>query len=79
MSRQRTMKKRLPGTITSSKLSNTDRPLRWKRSGIYLESTEADLLGVLPPQGTRVKDAMSRSVAGVTPGERSPLILFKRR
>jgi CBS domain-containing protein len=64
-------KRRLPGTATSSKLSNTDRPppktLRRKRSGIYLESTEAEQLGVLPHECTRVKDAMSRSVAIVTP------------
>ena len=64
-------KKRLPGTATLSKPSNTDRPpmriLRRKRSGIYLESTEAEQLGVLPHQCTRVKEAMSHSVPVVTP------------
>jgi len=43
-------------------------PLRSrKRSGIYLESTEAEQLGVLLDECTRVKDAMSRSVYTVTP------------
>lgn len=64
-------RKRLPGTITSSQPSNTDRPptrtLRRKRSGIYLESTEDEQLGVLPHQCTRVKEAMSRSVSVVSP------------
>ena len=68
---------------SSSQPYNADRPpMRTparRRSGLYLESTEAEQLGVLPHECTRVKDAMSRSVAGVTPGERSPLILFKRR
>ena len=57
----------LPGAVTPSKLSNTDCPQRRKRSGIYLESTEAEQLGVLPHECTRVKDAMSRSVTIVTP------------
>jgi len=64
-------KQPLPGILMSSKLSNTDRPpmrtLRRKRSGIYLESTEDEQLGVLPHQCTCVKDAMSRSVSIVTP------------
>ncbi|MEP6934349.1 MAG: hypothetical protein ABI988_10465 [Nitrospirota bacterium] len=38
-----------------------------KRSGIYLESTEDEQLGVLPHQCTRVKEAMSRSVSVGTP------------
>jgi predicted transcriptional regulator len=38
-----------------------------ERSGIYLESTEDEQLGVLPHQCTRVKDAMTRSVSVVTP------------
>ncbi|RPH78204.1 MAG: hypothetical protein EHM80_10810 [Nitrospiraceae bacterium] len=38
-----------------------------KRSGIYLESTEDEQLGVLPHECTRVKDSMSRSVCVVTP------------
>ena len=38
-----------------------------KRSGIYLESTEDEQLGILPHEYTRVKDAMSRSVPVVTP------------
>jgi predicted transcriptional regulator len=41
-------------------------PIDRKRSGIYLESTEAEQLGVLPHECTRVKDAMSRSVSAVT-------------
>jgi CBS domain-containing protein len=61
----------LPEAVTSSKRSNTNRlamrSLRRKRSGIYLESTEAEKLGVLPHQCIRVKDAMSRSVSVVTP------------
>jgi CBS domain protein len=64
-------KELLPGTAMPSKLSCTDCPpmrtLRRKRSGIYLESTEDEQLGVLPHQCTRVKDAMSRSVSVVTP------------
>lgn len=63
--------RRLPGTAGSSKPSSTDRPpiktLGRKRSGIYLESTEAEQLGVLPHQCTRVKDVMSRSLSVVTP------------
>lgn len=42
-------------------------PIGRKRSGINLESTEAEQLGVLPHECTRVKDAMSRSVSTVTP------------
>ncbi|HXT67883.1 MAG TPA: CBS domain-containing protein [Nitrospiraceae bacterium] len=38
-----------------------------KRSGIKLESTEAEQLGVLPHECTRVKDAMSRSLSTVSP------------
>lgn len=53
--------------IVPSKRSNIDHPQRRKRSGIYLESTEAEQLGVLPEECTRVKDAMSRSVYTVTP------------
>lgn len=60
-------KKGFPGAVTPSTRSNTDRPQRRKRSGIYLESTEAEQLGVLPHECTRVKDAMSRSVTTVTP------------
>ena len=56
-----------PGAVTPSKPSNTDCPQRRKRSGIYLESTEAEQLGVLPHECTRVKDAMSRSVSTVSP------------
>lgn len=60
-------KKPLAGAVPSSKHTNTDRPQRRKRSGIFLESTEAEQLGVLPHECTRVKDAMSRSVTIVTP------------
>jgi predicted transcriptional regulator len=62
-------KRRLPGNmnIMPSKRANIVRPQRRKRSGIYLESTEAEQLGVLPEECTRVKDAMSRSVYTVTP------------
>jgi hypothetical protein len=62
---------RLPRTVTPSKPSGYDRPpMRTegrKRSGIYLESTEDEQLGVLPHECARVKDAMSRSVSVVTP------------
>ncbi|HSL03467.1 MAG TPA: CBS domain-containing protein [Nitrospiraceae bacterium] len=62
---------RLPRTVMSSKPSSNDRtPMKTggrKRSGIYLESTEDEQLGVLPHECTRVKDAMSRSVSVVTP------------
>ena len=60
-------KKPLPRTVTPSIDSSTDRPPRRKRSGIYLESTEAEQLGVLPQECIRVKDAMSRSPTIVTP------------
>lgn len=60
-------KKPLPGAVTPSKCSTTGHPQRRKRSGIYLESTEAEQLGVLPQECIRVKDAMSRSVTIVTP------------
>ena len=60
-------KRPLPGAVTPSKLSNTGRPQKRKRSGIYLESTEAEQLGILPQESIRVKDAMSRSVTIVTP------------
>lgn len=60
-------KKPLPGTIAPSKGSNIDRPPRRKRSGLYLESTESEQLGVLPQECIRVKDAMSRSPTIVTP------------
>ena len=42
-------------------------PIDRKRSGIKLESTEAEQLGVLPHECTRVKDAMSRSLSTVSP------------
>ena len=65
----RVYKSRRPEIVTPSKHSNTDLPstLGRKRSGIYGESTEAEQLGVLPQECTRVKDAMSRSVSVVTP------------
>jgi CBS domain-containing protein len=37
------------------------------RSGIHIESTDTEQLGVLPHECTLVKDAMSRSVSVVTP------------
>ena len=62
---------RLPGAVMSSQPSSHDRtPARTegrKRSGIYLESTEDEQLGVLPHECIRVKDAMSRSMSVVTP------------
>ena len=60
-------KKAIPGAVTPPNRSNTDSPQRRKRSGIFLESTEAEQLGVLSHECTRVKDAMSRSVTIVTP------------
>lgn len=60
-------KMRLPGTAMQSNHSNVDRPQRRKRSGISVESTEAEQLGVLPHECIRVKDAMSRSMTTVTP------------
>jgi len=59
-------KMRLPGTAMPSNRSNVDRPQR-QRSGLSLESTEAEQLGALPHESARVKDAMSRSVTTVTP------------
>src|SRR4026207_2564419 len=53
--------------VTTVKLSSTDRPKRRKRSGIYLESTEAEQLGVLPQESTHPKNPMSRSATIVTP------------
>ena len=56
---------------SSSKPLNTDRPsieaVGRKRSGIYQESTEAEQLGVLPHECTRVKEVMNRGVSVVTP------------
>jgi predicted transcriptional regulator len=60
-------KKQLPEAVTPSKRSNSDHLRRRKRSGLYLESTEAEQLGILPQECIRVKDAMSRSVMIVTP------------
>ena len=60
-------KRRFPGNMIPAKHSGIDRPQRRKRSGIYLESTEAEQLGVLPEECIRVKDAMSRAVYTVTP------------
>jgi predicted transcriptional regulator len=60
-------KKQLPGAVTPSKRSNSDHLQRRKQSGLYLESTEAEQLGILPQECIRVKDAMSRSVMIVTP------------
>jgi signal-transduction protein with cAMP-binding, CBS, and nucleotidyltransferase domain len=57
----------LPRAVAPSKRSDTDLLQRRKRSGIYLESTEAEQLGVLPHECTQVKDAMSRSLTIVTP------------
>jgi CBS domain-containing protein len=59
--------KRRSKIVMPSTGSNTDRPQMRKRSGIYLESTEAEQLGVLPQECIRAKDAMSRSVTIVTP------------
>lgn len=54
-------KLRLPMTVTPSKPSSNDRPpMRTggrKQSGIHLESTEDNQLGVLPQECTRIKDA----------------------
>jgi len=65
-------KSRQFGSVRSSKTSNNDPPpnrtLGRRRSGIYQESTEAEQLGILPHECTRVKEAMSRSVPVVTPG-----------
>lgn len=57
----------LPRDVAPSKRSDPDRLQRRKRSGLYLESTEAEQLGVLPHECIQVKDAMSRSVTIVTP------------
>jgi len=61
------VKNRLPRTVMQSKRSNIDHPQKRKRSGIHFESTEAEQLGVLPHECTRVKDAMNRSVTILTP------------
>ena len=53
----------------SSKSHNSGRPpmrIR-RRSGIQMESTDAEQLGVLPDERIFVKDAMSRSVPVVSP------------
>ena len=42
-------------------------PFDRKRSGIHLESTEAEQLGVLPDECARVKDSMSHQVLVVSP------------
>jgi|GEM_PF-953557 len=42
-------------------------PIDRKRSGIQLESTEAEQLGVLPDECVRVKDSMSHQVPVVSP------------
>lgn len=64
-------KRQLRGIVISSTPSGTDRPpirtLERKRFGIYDESTEAEQLGVLPHECTRVQEAMNRSVSVVTP------------
>ena len=60
-------KKRRSKNVMPSKGFHFDHSRRRKRSGIYLESTEPELLDVLPDECTRVKDAMSRSVYTVTP------------
>jgi predicted transcriptional regulator len=62
-------KRRKSGTPLARKLTAhpTRIPIDRKRSGIKLESTEAEQLGVLPHECTRVKDAMRRSVFTVTP------------
>jgi hypothetical protein len=52
---------RRPMTVTPSKPSSNDRPPKRtggrERLGIYLESTEDEHGGVLPPECTRIKDA----------------------
>ena len=62
-------KRRKSGTPLARKLTAhpPSIPIDRKRSGIKLESTEAEQLGVLPHECTRVKDVMSRSVPTVTP------------
>jgi predicted transcriptional regulator len=61
-------KGRMSGTPPARKLTAAQRiPINRKRSGIKLESTEAEQLGVLPHECTRVKDVMSRSVSTITP------------
>lgn len=64
-------KRRLPGMATSSEPGNANRfPIGTfgrKRSGIYQESTEAEQLGVLPHECTRVREAMNHGVSVVTP------------
>lgn len=55
--------------ILSAKSYNYRRPpmrIR-KRSGIQMESTDAEQLGILPDERRFVKDAMSRSVPVVSP------------
>lgn len=60
-------KDQLPWAVTPSKRSSSDHLQSRKQSGLYLESTEAGQLRVVPHEGPRVKDAMSRSMMTVTP------------
>ena len=62
-------KRRKSGTSLARKLSaHTPKiPIDRKRSGINLESTEAEQLGVLPHECTRVNETMIRSLSTVTP------------
>lgn len=56
--------------IAPASKSIARRPIRIterKGSGLYLESTEAEQLGVLLHECIRVRDAMTRSVSVITP------------
>ena len=62
--------KRGTADIAPASKSSAGPPIRTterKRSGLYLESTEAEQLGVLPHECIRVRDAMTRPVSVVTP------------
>ena len=55
-------------TLTAKSHDSGRAPMRIRRrSGIQMESTDAEQLGILPDEHIFVKDAMSRSVPVVTP------------
>lgn len=56
-----------PGTARQFGARPPGIPIDRKRSGIQLESTEAEQLGVLPDECVRVKDAMNHQVPVIRP------------
>ena len=56
-----------PGTARKFDARPPGIPIDRKRSGIQLESTEAEQLGVLPHECVRVKDSMNHQVPVIRP------------